>query len=84
MALLPVSAASKLNNVEGHSIYKFLKLSDFCMAFSNSVKLGSARYFHGLNTYSAILLQKSKCLCHSVDEQVARQGSDSTGLLLNT
>jgi hypothetical protein len=24
---------------------------------------GCARYFYGLNTYSAILLQKSKCLC---------------------
>ncbi len=26
---------------------------------------GSARYFYGLNTYSAILLQKSLFLCHS-------------------
>jgi hypothetical protein len=27
---------------------------------------GSARYIYGLNTYSAILLQKSKCFCHSL------------------
>ncbi len=33
--------------------------------FSAIFFMGSARYFYGLNTYSAILLQKSLFLCHS-------------------